>query len=54
MSSKIGLVLIAETIAIGLALPFQMFLMAVGIATLVGLTIFAICALGNYLFGSEG
>jgi RNA polymerase sigma-70 factor (ECF subfamily) len=54
LSSKLGLVLIAETIAIGLALPFQMFLMAVGIATLVGLGIFAVCALGSYLFGSEG
>jgi RNA polymerase sigma factor (sigma-70 family) len=53
LSSKIGLAMIIETIAIGLALPFQMFLMAVGVATLVGLGIFAVCALGNYLFGGD-
>lgn len=53
MSSKIGLTMAVELIAIGLALPFQMFLMAVGIATLVGLGIFAICTLGNYIFGGD-
>jgi RNA polymerase sigma factor (sigma-70 family) len=53
LSSKIGLAMIAETIAIGLVLPFQMFLMAIGIATLVGLGIFAVCAIGNYLFGGD-
>jgi RNA polymerase sigma factor (sigma-70 family) len=53
LSSKIGLAIIAEIIAIGLALPFQMFLMAVGIACLVGIGIFLVCALGNYLFGGS-
>jgi RNA polymerase sigma-70 factor (ECF subfamily) len=53
LSSKIGLTMLVETIAIGLVLPFQMFLMAIGIATLVGLGIFAVCAMGNYLFGSD-
>jgi RNA polymerase sigma factor (sigma-70 family) len=53
LSSKIGLAMLVETIAIGIVLPFQMFLMAIGIATLVGLGIFAVCALGNYLFGGD-
>jgi RNA polymerase sigma-70 factor (ECF subfamily) len=53
LSSKIGLTMLVETITIGLVLPFQMFLMALGIATLVGLGIFAVCALGNYLFGGD-
>jgi RNA polymerase sigma factor (sigma-70 family) len=53
ISSKIGLAMLVETIAIGIVLPFQMFLMAIGTATLIGLGIFAVCALGNYFFGGD-
>ena len=53
ISSKIGLAMTAEVIAIGLVLPLQLFLMSLGIACLVGLGIFLICALGNHLFGGD-
>jgi len=53
ISSKIGLAMTAEVIAIGLVLPLQLFLMSLGIACLVGLGIFLVCALGNHLFGGD-
>jgi RNA polymerase sigma-70 factor (ECF subfamily) len=43
MSSKIGLVLTAEVIAMALALPLQMFLCAIGVACVAGLCLFLIC-----------
>ncbi len=48
MSSKIGLVLTAEVIAMALALPLQTFLFAIGIACFAGLCLFLICLLAIY------
>jgi hypothetical protein len=43
ISSKLGLVLIAETIAIALALPVPTFLLALGIACFAGLGLYLLC-----------
>jgi RNA polymerase sigma-70 factor (ECF subfamily) len=54
ISSKIGLAMIVEFIAIALALPIPTFLYALGIAIVAGLCIFAVCKVGSYLFGDQG
>jgi len=54
ISSKIGLAMIVETIAIALALPIPTFIYALGIAIAAGLCIFAVCKVGSYLFGDNG
>jgi RNA polymerase sigma-70 factor (ECF subfamily) len=54
ISSKIGLAMIVETIAIALALPIPTFIYALGIAIAAGLSIFAVCKVGSYLFGDNG
>jgi len=54
ISSKIGLVMTVEIIAMAFALPVPIFFYALGIACLAGLGIFAVCKIGNHLFGDQG
>ena len=53
ISSKIGLAMTVEVIAMAFALPVPIFFYALGIACLAGLGIYLICLVGNRLFGDH-
>jgi RNA polymerase sigma-70 factor (ECF subfamily) len=53
ISSKIGLAMTVEVIAMAFALPVPIFFYALGIACLTGLGLYLLCFVGNRLFGDH-